>query len=383
MTAQPTKAAFKVEPRYKIHGYQIMNAAHLPDTPDRSPLVEDFLYDTDTMLLYAPAGGYKSMVAINLAVAVASGGTFMGKQAYQQRVLFVDGELSAYSFKQRFELFGCSENLDILSECFQPPERLHELPPIQLEQMTPPNQHARQTRRHAIAGDSEQRKRRGWQEEILTLVRVNEYKLVVLDNVRTLTVETDENNAKDVAALNTLVKRLRYLGCAVLVIHHTRKGKDETGASVFAGSSNLLTVYNTAICIETPCSNVISFTVDKDRENSIGDYFRETHWQLDSSPGVGFLHADAYAIERAEMCRLIRRIDNGEFTTKGAIVGAARKEHGLKFGTSGGALKGLWAKLDEEDVVCGGYTAFNTRVTEAIKIERDVCQFGTPETEDF
>lgn len=357
-----------------------MNAAHLPDTPDRSPLVEDFLYDTDTMLLYAPAGGYKSMVAINLAVAVANGGTFMSKQAHQRRVLFVDGELSAYSFKQRFELFGHSEKLDILSECFQPPEGLHQLPAIQLEQTTAPKLAHGKAGRRAIADDEP---RKGWQSELLTLVRLNEYGLVVLDNVRTLTVDTDENNAKDVAALNTLVKRLRYLGCAVLVIHHTRKGKDESGASVFAGSSNLLTVYNTAICIETPCKGVISFTVDKDRENSIGDYFRETHWRLDSSPGVGFLQADAHAIGRAEMCRLMRRIDDGEFTTKGAIHEAAKKEHGLRYGNSQGPLKGLWAKLLEEDVINDDYRTFTERVTHAVKSKIPGCDFSPIDTEDF
>lgn len=359
-----------------------MNAAHLPDTPDRSPLVDDFLFDTDTMLLYAPAGGYKSMVAINLAVAVASGGTFMGKQAHKGRVLFVDGELSEYSFKQRFELFGRSGNLDILSECFQPAGELHLLPAIQLEQMTAPAPVVSKGGRRTI-GRAEQPG--GWQAEILTLVQRNSYKLVVFDNVRTLTVDTNENDARDVAALNTLVKRLRYLGCAVLVIHHTRKAKDEDGAAVFAGSSNLLTVYNTAVCIETPCNGVISFKVDKDRENSIGDYFKETHWTLDSAPGAGFRETNAHDAVYMEMGLLVEKLWRGQFKTQGELVTAARNKHGLRFSGSkhGDAIGGLHALLAGEAVVNADFASFHSDVKRALAAAKEGKSFHPNDKEDF
>lgn len=361
-TSTPIREAFKVEPQSAINSYRLVNAAHLPDTPDRKPLVDGFLYNTDTMLLFAPAGGFKSMVAIHLAVAVANGGTFMGQQAHKGRVLFVDGELSAYSFKQRFELFGDSASLDILSECYQDPTKLHTLDPIHLEESTVPRP-ARATERRKLEPAEGSTRRKDWQSAILTLVERNGYSLVVFDNVRTLTGDINENDAADIAPLNTLVKRLRYIGCAVLVVHHARKAEDEDGHAVFAGTSNFMTVYNTTLGIEKVAPEIIRFEVHKDRENSISDYFRETAWKLSDVPGTGFVQTDAESAQRAQMVDLMRRLDGGEFSTRGAFLKSARRRHGIQYRSTPSAIKALHAVLAEEAVVPDEYSTFNSRVS--------------------
>lgn len=351
--------------RSKINGYQLQNAASLPEVEDRKPLVDDFMYDTDTMFLYAPSGGYKSMVAINLAVAVASGATFMGRKAHQARVLYVDGELSQYSFKERLGLFGSPEQLDILSECYQDTSQLHRLPPIHIEKDGEEDS-SRSKRRKPAASGGEEGKPKGWQAELLTLIDANQYKLVVFDNVRTLTDGINENDAADITPLNTLVKRLRHMGCAVLVVHHTRKAEGGGGEAVYAGSTNFLTVYNTCIGINTVGLDGISFDVIKDREKSVGDYFRESCWRLGSEAGAGFSEFDAFSAEYKQMERLMVDIRRGEFTTKGAITAAARSKYGLKFRSDPSAFKGLHRVLADAGVVSETFHEFEGMVRSGI-----------------
>lgn len=326
----------------KVQKYHIQNAAKLPTLEDRKPLVDGFLYNTDTMFLFAPAGGYKSMVAINLAVAVASGGKFMGKQAYQGRVLFIDGELSQYSFQQRLGLFGTSEHLEILSECYQSPRALPSLKPIHIEDQS------------------------RWQPSLLTLAERNDYSLIVLDNVRTLTDGINENDSAEISPMNTFVKRLRHQGCAVLVVHHTRKGEGNEGESVYAGSTNFLTVYNTCIGIEPVGVDGIRFNVIKDREHSVDDSFREGNWRLSDIPGEGFVAFDGFSAEAAQMRALMDAVRGGEFSTKAALIRAARSRFGIKFSTKSGELRGLHNKLAEEDIVPTKFEDFDEIVKDSI-----------------
>jgi hypothetical protein len=368
MTNQQAQQETKQSPereQEKINGYKLQNAAQLPAVEDRRPLVEDFLFDTDTMFLYAPSGSYKSMVAINLAVAVASGGTFMERKAHQAKVLFVDGELSKYSFKQRLELFGTSENLHILSESYQDPALLHLLPPIHIE--TDSAEEQRHTGRRKLTSQSDNEgKARGWQSALLTLTERNRYGLIVFDNVRTLTNGINENDAADITPLNTLVKRLRYLGCAVLVVHHTRKGEGDGGEAVYAGSTNFLTVYNTCIGIDTVGGDGISFNVIKDREMSVGDYFRETCWRLSEESGIGFVRFDGHSAAMVKMRQLLSDIESGVFTTKGALVEAARKKYFIRFQSKPSAFKALHSTLAEAGAVSDDFSDFDAMVRSCI-----------------
>ncbi len=310
----------------------------------------------ETMLIYAPAGGQKSMVALHLAAAVASGGEFLGRQASHQRVLFVDGELSEHSFAERLGTFGKPEGLDLHSECFQPVEGLAkaEWKPVRIE-------------------DSE------WQDAFVSLVQQKQYKLVIFDNVRTLTAGINENEAAAISPINAFIRRLRHLDCAVAVVHHSRKADAEDGATVYAGSTNFLTIYDIAIGIERVGDNGITFDVVKDRGRSVADYFREGSWRLSIGEGGGYTRYDHYSAEYAAGRELLAEIDAGEYVSKEAIYAAAKQKHGLRWSNGNNRLRGLHEKLVDIDATEESFAVFSDRVKIGTDAGKADSKFGVEE----
>ena len=73
----------------------------------RELVLEPLLASNSIALLYGPAGIGKSFVALGIAWAVASGGSFLGWRApCPRRVLYVDGEMGAIDLGERLALFG-------------------------------------------------------------------------------------------------------------------------------------------------------------------------------------------------------------------------------------------------------------------------------------
>lgn len=82
------------------------------------------------------------------------------------------------------------------------------------------------------------------------LINSTRPQIVVLDNIRNLCPGMDEADAASWAPINQVLKRLRNAGLGVIAIHHSNKPQREGGkvhAGSYAGSSNALTVVETAI----------------------------------------------------------------------------------------------------------------------------------------
>jgi hypothetical protein len=87
----------------------ILTAAQLKaaDLPPRRDLLSPWLASDTAALAYGPPGIGKSFLALGIAWAVASGGSFLGWRAPRPaRVLYVDGELGAAELRDRVALFG-------------------------------------------------------------------------------------------------------------------------------------------------------------------------------------------------------------------------------------------------------------------------------------
>jgi hypothetical protein len=90
-------------------GLSILTAAQLMagDRPPRRDLLSPWLASDTAALVYGPPGIGKSFLALGIAWAVASGGSFLGWRSPQPaRVLYVDGELGAAELRDRVALFG-------------------------------------------------------------------------------------------------------------------------------------------------------------------------------------------------------------------------------------------------------------------------------------
>src|SRR5437879_953830 len=94
---------FPGQPRPRLTGSELMSA----DLPERQLILDPILTTKSLALLYGPRGLGKTFVALGIAWAAASGGSFLGWRASRpHRVLYVDGEMAAVDMQQRLRLLG-------------------------------------------------------------------------------------------------------------------------------------------------------------------------------------------------------------------------------------------------------------------------------------
>jgi KaiC/GvpD/RAD55 family RecA-like ATPase len=84
--------------------------------PERESILDPILSTKSLALLYGPRGLGKTFVALGIAWAAASGGSFLGWRASRPyRVVYVDGEMAAVDMKRRLALFGpAPSTLDLM-----------------------------------------------------------------------------------------------------------------------------------------------------------------------------------------------------------------------------------------------------------------------------
>jgi hypothetical protein len=86
------------------HSARALAAAAFPPRPF---ILEPLLAAGSAGLIYGPAGVGKSFLALGLAMAAASGGSFLGWTARRPHtVLYLEGELGAVELQRRLALFG-------------------------------------------------------------------------------------------------------------------------------------------------------------------------------------------------------------------------------------------------------------------------------------
>jgi len=179
---------------------------------EANSLVDQLLNHPTLTLLFAPSGGQKSLLALDLARSVAEGGEFLGYKCLQHKTLYVDGEMSNFSISKRAEQFCITE-----------------LPEEWFGYLTPD-------------GEVLDFNDAGCQEAFLEFVEQEGYRFIVFDNLRVLLSVVDENDAAAFQGFNAFVRRLRDKSCSVFVIHHSNKAGE-----TYSGSSNLVTVFDYVI----------------------------------------------------------------------------------------------------------------------------------------
>ena len=82
--------------------------------PARQYLIEPWLREKETVMVHAWRGVGKTLLGLNVAYMVASGGTFLGWRAPRPRsVLYLDGEMPAQTMQERLAaIVHTSDNAD-------------------------------------------------------------------------------------------------------------------------------------------------------------------------------------------------------------------------------------------------------------------------------
>jgi hypothetical protein len=200
------------------------------DIRQRGFLLDPWLREAESVLLYAPTGAGKSFLALSAAIAVADGGKLLGWAAGTcpethdgkgWRVIYVDGEMHLGDLQERLRglLAGAEgtnreqvlSNLTLIS-------------------------------RQGQSGE-------GWFPSITdtegvafyrNLVREHDADLIVFDNFSTLGEVEDENAASSFNAIVTTLLSLKQMGVATMLVHHAGKNGNMRGSTKLAATFEVI-----------------------------------------------------------------------------------------------------------------------------------------------
>ena len=179
----------------KIHAVTMDEFLQM-ELPKREMILAPFLPSQGLCLLYAKRGVGKTHVALGIAYAVATGGTFLKWHAPRPRkVLYIDGEMPAAAMQERVKRILITEDL-------KPPDSTF------LRLITP-----------------------DLQEGPMPDLSVKDSDLIIIDNVSTLFRSGIENEADSWQPVQDWALELRRRGKSVLFIHHAAKAGQQRGTS--------------------------------------------------------------------------------------------------------------------------------------------------------
>jgi hypothetical protein len=177
------------------------------DIPAREQILSPWLLTQSLNMLYAWRGVGKTHVALGIAYATASGGSFLKWNAkHPRRVLYLDGEMPAASMQERLRgLVAGSDNE------FDPDYFRLVTPDLQTGCMPDLATTEGQKAIDEVLGDTE---------------------LIVVDNLSSLARSGGaENDAASWLPIQPWALRQRQLGRSVLFVHHSGKGGAQRGTS--------------------------------------------------------------------------------------------------------------------------------------------------------
>lgn len=182
------------------------------DIPPVVELVEGIVPEQSKLGIVSGAKSFKTWLTINLAIALATGTTFLGRSTLKRKVLYVNLELKPDTFKRRTKAIADALGVRI--------------DPVQLRHLP---------LRGRIAGKKV--------AEIITLIletaRHIGAEVIILDPLYKLNTEGDENKTGDQTRLFNELDRLTVAGHTVILNDHSGKGNqsEKDPLDVFRGSS--------------------------------------------------------------------------------------------------------------------------------------------------
>jgi putative DNA primase/helicase len=173
----------------------------------REMLLDPILPEKGLAMLYAPRGIGKTLAALGIGLAVASGTAFLKWTAEKpRRVLLVDGEMPAAALQERLAniIAGAGVEFD--------PGNLKILAADLVEDGGIGN----------LASPDAQHELDQWLDGV---------DLLILDNLSSLTAVVRDNDAESWGPVQEWLLRLRRRGISVLIVHHAGKGGQQRGTS--------------------------------------------------------------------------------------------------------------------------------------------------------
>lgn len=192
------------EPFFTVRAVEIADLLTLT-FPPRDNILAPWLPTQGLVMVYAPRGLGKTQFGCYIAVAVASGGTFLRWSAPKPRgVLYIDGELPGQVIQERLAhiLVSAEKELTAPLRIITPDLQKMGMPNL----TTPEGQTAIEPYLEAVD-------------------------LVIVDSISTLCRSGRENEGESWIPVQEWALKLRTKGLSVLFIHHAGKGGQQRGTS--------------------------------------------------------------------------------------------------------------------------------------------------------
>lgn len=198
------------EGEYEVpkHRPYVLNSQTLLETefPNRQTIMDPWLPSRGLSMVVAARGIGKTWFALNVAVAVATGGRYLNWQAASpRRVLYIDGEMPAAVLQERLAQIIKSIDLHIDPENFR-------IIAADLQETGIPSL-ATEAGRDFLQAECEKAD------------------LIIVDNVATLCGTTGENDADAWRPVQEWALRQRSAGRSVMFVHHASKSGSQRGTS--------------------------------------------------------------------------------------------------------------------------------------------------------
>jgi putative DNA primase/helicase len=173
--------------------------------PPREMLLDPILPERSLAMLYAPRGIGKTLLALSIGLAVASGSPLLRWHApRQRRVLYVDGEMPLVSLQERLRAISNGLGAAIPNEGFR-----------------------------VLAADNTENGLSIGSEEGQRAINslLSGVDLVIFDNLSTLCTHGSESASDAWVPMQNWLLKLRRQGIAVLLVHHAGTNGRQRGTS--------------------------------------------------------------------------------------------------------------------------------------------------------
>lgn len=236
----------------------------LLDNP--KPLFGNIWSETEVGILFADTGQGKSILAVQIADAIASGKSVLGLSSTKSNVLFLDCELSTKSFQRRYT--GENDSTYLFSDNLIRAE-------LRVEKLT----------------NSTDSIDKILINSVLEIVLKRQIKVVIIDNISFLS-ESNEKSKDANALMKAILNLSRNFGLAILIIAHTPKREFFKSMRIedLAGSKALANFCDIAFCIGPSIkSSQIKYIKELKNRNNPIEFHDDNIMECEIDKSEGFL----------------------------------------------------------------------------------------------
>ena len=224
------------ETKTDITPIDVLSMAQVIDMPPTPWLIKDYMPQGSMSMIYGPPGSGKTFLALDMALHIAHGISWHGKDVEQGSVMYIAGE-GVGGLRKRLQAWHINKNL-------KPTAPLHIIPVAV-----------------GLLDDQEI-------DNLITTIQIlaKDIKMVVFDTVaRCMT--GDENSAQDMGQAIKAMDRIKHqCNCCVVPIHHSGKDRDR-GAR---GSTAMIGAVDVSLRVDRQ-EKQLSLTTEKQKDAEAED----------------------------------------------------------------------------------------------------------------